>query len=348
MSDRSIRLRRIGLKPAFTLVELLVVIAIIGILVALLLPAVQSAREAARRMSCANNLKQIGLAVHTFESNYGRLPPGHLAPIQHEQYLTNAASHQLLGTLTHILPYMEQSNIHNLIQTSPDPDIIAPWWGNNASTVAASRLKVKGFTCPSTNAYEMPNRVAFAVGTYVDLSKGEAGTVASVVTNTNSQWDIYLSMGRTNYLGSAGFVGNITPFTLTATDATKLGTATNTPIKEFEGVFTTRSKTRFATITDGSSNTLMIGEAIGGRVNGKLDHAFAWMGAAHLCTFPGLLEQGKPSRSWGSFSSEHPGTVQFVFGDGAVHHVSTSIDFAVYQRFAGIKEGGAVNFDSAP
>jgi hypothetical protein len=76
--------------------------------------------------------------------------------------------------------------------------------------------------------------------------------------------------------------------------------------------------------------------------------AFLWMGAGTMCTFPGLVDQGGPSRSWASFSSEHPNIVQFVFADGSVHRLTTSIDYATYQRFAGMKEAGPINFDSAP
>ena len=93
-------------QRGFTLVELLVVIAIIGVLVGLLLPAVQSAREAARRMQCTNNLKQIGLAMHNFHSTYNRFPPGYIW-----------ASATLGGNettwLTHILNFVEQNNLVN-------------------------------------------------------------------------------------------------------------------------------------------------------------------------------------------------------------------------------------------
>ncbi len=333
------------LRHGFTLVELLVVIAIIGVLVALLLPAVQSAREAARRMACANNLKQLGLAAHSFADVHGRLPPGHLAPIQHEDYKATAGSHQLLGPLAQVLPYMEQTNVHGLIRTSPDPDVIEGWWGSSSSSVAASQGKIKSFTCPSTNVYETPVMVAGSVGLFIDLTVGEAGTIASVFTPASSFWPTALTAGRTNYVGTAGFGGNIN-VALNAADAALLGASAGTPWTEFEGVYTTRSKTRFANITDGTSNTLMFGEALGGKQNRQLEVGFAWMGAGTICTFPGLLDNGRPSRIWAAFSSEHPNIVQFVFADGAVHRLTTSIDYATYQRLAGIKEAGSISFDS--
>ncbi|MDO4588071.1 MAG: DUF1559 domain-containing protein [Planctomycetia bacterium] len=96
-----------GTKQGFTLVELLVVIAIIGILIGLLLPAVQAAREAARRMSCTNNLKQIGLAVHNFHDTYGKLPPAAICSYR-------------MGLFPMLYPYMEQNALYDKIVTGKD------------------------------------------------------------------------------------------------------------------------------------------------------------------------------------------------------------------------------------
>ncbi len=102
-------------SKAFTLVELLVVIAIIGILVGLLLPAVQAAREAARRMSCQNNMKQLGLALHNFESANKKLPPGYLGPSRANPYIdiSAAGNQQYYGIMLYLLPFMEQTTIYN-------------------------------------------------------------------------------------------------------------------------------------------------------------------------------------------------------------------------------------------
>ncbi len=128
------RFRASNVRPAFTLVELLVVIGIIGILVSLLLPAVQAAREAARRMQCSNNLKQLGLALHNYESSNKRFPAGR-----------NQLRHSPHSSL---LPFIEQSNVANLI------DYNVAWDHANNAKAAATGIPV--FRCPSDPITKVP------------------------------------------------------------------------------------------------------------------------------------------------------------------------------------------------
>jgi len=158
-------------KKGFTLVELLVVIAIIGILVGLLLPAVQAAREAARRMQCSNNLKQIGLAVHNFDSTYKKLP----ASGQCGSTGSTSTPYMIHSTLTFLLPYIEQQNVYNMFDVQTDPRTIylgslnAQGWltstgcllhptarGRNyddplhPTSQIAAKTQISTFVCPTT------------------------------------------------------------------------------------------------------------------------------------------------------------------------------------------------------
>jgi prepilin-type N-terminal cleavage/methylation domain-containing protein len=100
-------------RTGFTLIELLVLIAIIAVLIGMLLPAVQKVREAANRMSCANNLKQLGVAAHNYQSTYGKQPPGYLGPVPNDLRppYDDHINIQWVGCLVYLLPYLEQENI---------------------------------------------------------------------------------------------------------------------------------------------------------------------------------------------------------------------------------------------
>jgi prepilin-type N-terminal cleavage/methylation domain-containing protein len=299
-------------RQGFTLVELLVVIAIIGVLVALLLPAVQTARESARRMTCANNLKQLGIAAHNFHDIHNRLPAGYLGPIPHDNWNNHQNDNQYAAVLAQLLPYVEQQAVYNLIQVKMDVKVKdSPWWSNSSSATAA-RTKIKGFLCPSTDAYTQYDGVTATLNVF---GSGTGTRTLQIVFFTPT--GTALTYGRTNYLGCAGYFGNIPNFG-NVNNVTNAG-----GVDTYEGIFGNRTIYRFADISDGSSNTFLFGETTGGKLTGtnRRQYGHTWMGTGIMVTAWDLS-----TTEWNAYNSEHPGAVQFVLADGSVRKVSPKMD----------------------
>jgi len=275
-------------RRGFTLVELLVVIAIIGILVGLLLPAVQAAREAARRMQCSNNLKQLGLAIHNYHDTMRTMPPGWIM-----EFNANGSANNLQqwGWAAMIMPFIELQNLHNAVGvTRLGLSVVA----NQATTDPAVRKllqdPVPAYICPSYAGEPIvPNKQMFGIG-----------------------------HGATCYAANVGFHwwngGSNAP---------------RTPNNN--GIMVGARGRKFGDVSDGLSNTFLIGEA-----STTATYSTIWTGigssagdgfnigrnVCHRLNSPRQLQTNFDR----GFASLHTGGANFVFGDGSVHFISDSID----------------------
>lgn len=299
-------------QRAFTLVELLVVIAIIGVLVGLLLPAVQAAREAARRMQCSNNLKQVGLALHNYHDSRNAFPPGYISKVAS----TGSEIGPGWGWASMILPQMEQAALFERINFSVNIE--------HSMNSFVRTQSVPTLLCPSdptTSTWMTRNR---------DLS---TGSVLSDICEVAS----------TNYVGVFG---------------------TSEPGVDGDGIFFRNVATSFRDILDGTSTTLMVGERsfrLGeatwtGAVTGAVIVADGGDGVGTGPPEPAaslVLSHtgdgngpGVSKAHVNQFYSLHSGGGgQFVFCDGHVAFLNSSIDYQVYQALTTRAGGEAVSSD---
>ncbi len=322
-------------RRAFTLIELLVVIAIIAILVALLLPAVQQAREAARRTQCKNNLKQIGLALHNYHDTYGCFPPGRTRNTYSGQgvgwYRGN------IGWLPRLLPQMEQGNLFQSIDWSLGYAGVRGSDGdqgvNGANPNGARRQIIPAFRCPSD-----PGNGSVPWITPTGQAVSGRSTNASYAT--------------TNY---AAAVGN----------ATRLNG--NPP-----GLFGQNTKRSFRDITDGSSNTVVVSEVVIGffrlasndggnrtqcnsagkdtNTNRQAGNSWFYNYFPQNAFFSSLNTPNAKAFDCGVNSdrvnqasrSVHTGGVQCLLGDGSVRFISESLDVRTWRNLGNMADGQVV------
>ena len=315
---------------AFTLVELLVVIAIIGVLVALLLPAVQAAREAARRSQCTNNLKQMGLAVQNYMSaNDDTLPLGYggtpdWAPVNFNKY----------HLFTYILPYMEQGAVYDQIQFEYTGDpFVDP----------ARDVLVPSYVCPSwTDPPVMVDaRYPYQNGALVTYNGVGGALVDGIDVNDPEQ------------ATPSGYG----PIPLNGVFIAELEVIPERRVKNFRG----RAR-RGAEITDGQSNTLLVGEFVHRdfRFDGGWDdppgNVRPWyLGGFQAAPYSFKVIEFTPNtqinRDEGvafnhlPFGSFHPGVTLFALVDGSVHVLSDSIERTAYHALATANAGDIANID---
>lgn len=293
---RQLVLRRSG----FTLVELLVVIAIIGVLVALLLPAVQSAREAARRMSCTNNMRQLSLSLHNFHDVNGTFPK-HVSP----------GGATGISWLVLVLPYLEQKALFDQFQ----PTQVAYTGGQNANRILG-RYKIPGFYCPSYVETRSGSNIDDITGfgnAYGTHYVGNMGPISASTTST-----AYAFNPSTQGLLACD---GILPFHPTVISA-------NPPNPE--GV-------RIAMVTDGTSNTLMVFESAWKGLELSPGSYRAWVrgmswngdstGAKNVQNAMNTVRyNGSSNYNSISMGSNHPQGCNGGMADGSVRFLSKNID----------------------
>jgi prepilin-type N-terminal cleavage/methylation domain-containing protein/prepilin-type processing-associated H-X9-DG protein len=339
-------------RRGFTLIELLVVISIIAVLIALLLPAVQAAREAARRAQCTNNLKQIGLAIHNYISQTDLFPPGALKGGW--GMTSNELSWRAL-----ILPQIEAGNQFNSINFSLLPNTASA--GPAFATVWYSTFSV--FLCPSDGMGQSPNGfvpMGTATGTYPVMYSNApyppgqtTGTQLVPVTNYmmsfGDNYAVYPLSGA-NPWESAGTA--TAPNPQIGHDGF-WGTNNNGGTMRGFSDYSTGGTASIASVTDGMSNTLIVGEGL--PAEDANNEMWGFTGAACGVTIPINWKTTLTSPTdWGTttwnsrfsyaargFKSRHPGGTNFLFADGSVHFLKQSINRVTYCAL-GSRNGGEV------
>ena len=297
--------RRRAHHGGFTLIELLVVISIIGLLIALLLPAVQAAREAARRAQCVNNLKQIGLALQNYHGSVGAFPPGYVSNFDPGGTDTGPG----WGWAAMILPQLEQANLSNAVNFNLPIEVPAN------GTVRL--VGIQAFLCPSDTVKPM------WTATQHDLMGNPIVPICDV--------------SPSNYVGMYG---------------------TSEPGVDGDGIFSRNGKVAIRDITDGTSQTIIVGER-----SHRLCEA-TWAGAVTNASLfpppgspaPSVVDNasgmvlghsgdrngpGAPTSYVNQFSSRHPGGVNFLFVDGHVQFLKTTMNYPAYNALS-TRAGGEV------
>ena len=301
-------------RGGFTLIELLVVIAIIGVLVALIMPAVQSAREAASRTQCINNMKQMGLAAMEYHDAFGSFTGGwYCDPTLDTKCTATLAQSYMWNGLTGLFLKMELNNNYN------EMNIFLTT--NDLANTTATRRTINAFVCPS-------NRKA--------------------TTTASNDATITSKIGPSDYRGNlaSGYVAGIQPTYSGGNTDPSNTTDGNTPPGPVLGIYDNgltymNSSVSIADITDGTSNTILMGETLSG----------TWPEASSCCVRT-TIDRGinKPivisnQNYYTYWMSKHPGVVNFLRTDGSVSTVTNQINKLVLVKMMTRNGGEALSAD---
>jgi prepilin-type N-terminal cleavage/methylation domain-containing protein len=348
-------------RLAFTLIELLVVIAIIAVLIGLLLPAVQKVREAAARMQCQNNLKQIGLALHNYHSTNNVFPAGNIT----NGYAT-AIAHGPNWCIA-LLPYIEQNNLYmqyNMQLANEDP-----------ANAAVTQTIVKTYSCPSDPnagqvvAKESPGTAGgyISASSQLPVHSWATGSYRGVagLTDGSNWWDVQCA--RTDYNLQQTWKGPLHSVTDLSYPAYPGAPYSFAPGQKYANPPGSMNRESIQSITDGTSNTLIVGEyatrthntrgafwasAYGGDSVGDIvsfpPQSRLFMPDYDACTSssvvydPGVSNANGTNPCKRAFASFHTGIINWCLADGSVHAISTSIDLTVLAAMATNNNGEVI------